>query len=266
MARPCKQRRICAMPDCERFGPKDDAAIKRQTVIMSLDEFESVRLIDLEGMTQEQCAAQMKVARTTAQAIYNIARIKMAECLVNEKDLHIEGGDYVLCDGDTELCSHGHPCRKHCRKNNNPENNLQQKIQSKRRITMKIAVTYENGEIFQHFGHTENFKVYEVENEKVISSAVVSTNGSGHGALTDILKQNKIDILICGGIGGGARRGLDEAGIKLYGGTSGDADKAVEAFLTGTIQFDPNVTCDHHGEHHDGVCGDHGCGENRCEE
>ncbi|MEG2204951.1 MAG: DUF134 domain-containing protein, partial [Oscillospiraceae bacterium] len=109
---PCKRRRICAMPGCERFGPKDDTAIEHQTVVMSLDEFESIRLIDLEGMTQEQCAARMGVARTTAQTIYNSARIKLAQCLVNEKNLHIEGGEYVLCDGDAEKCGCGHPCKR----------------------------------------------------------------------------------------------------------------------------------------------------------
>lgn len=127
---------------------------------------------------------------------------------------------------------------------------------------MKIAVTYENGQIFQHFGHTETFKVYEVEDGKIISSEVVSTNGSGHGALAGVLNNLHADTLICGGIGGGARAALDEAGITLYGGVSGDADKAVEALLAGTLTYDPDVTCSHHDEqHHDGSCGSHGCGD-----
>lgn len=127
---------------------------------------------------------------------------------------------------------------------------------------MKIAVTYENGQIFQHFGHTETFKVYEVEDGKIISSEVVSTNGSGHGALAGVLNNLHADTLICGGIGGGARAALDEAGITLYGGVSGDADKAVEALLAGTLAYDPDVTCSHHDEqHHDGSCGSHGCGD-----
>ncbi|MEG2037700.1 MAG: DUF134 domain-containing protein, partial [Ruthenibacterium sp.] len=101
------------MPGCKRFGPKDSTAAVRQVVVMTLDEFESVRLIDLEGMTQEQCAARMNVARTTAQAIYSSARVKLAGCLVNERELHIEGGDYVLCDGDAEKCGCGRHCRRH---------------------------------------------------------------------------------------------------------------------------------------------------------
>lgn len=128
---------------------------------------------------------------------------------------------------------------------------------------MRVAVTYENGEIFQHFGHTQQFKVYDVINGKVTASHVVSTNGSGHGALADLLGVMKADVLICGGIGGGAQAALAEAGIKLYGGVSGNADQAVEALLEGNLEYNPNVQCNHHGEHHHGeghTCGNHGCG------
>lgn len=126
---------------------------------------------------------------------------------------------------------------------------------------MKIAVTYENGEVFQHFGHTERFKIYDIENGKVTVTTTVNTNGSGHGALADILKKISVDTLICGGIGGGAKRALAEAGIKLYGGVSGDADKAVEQLLTGELKFDSDATCGHHGEHHGHTCGEQRCGE-----
>ncbi len=128
---------------------------------------------------------------------------------------------------------------------------------------MKIAVTYENGQIFQHFGHTEQFKIYTAENGKIINSEVVDTNGSGHGALAGLLSLLGVDILICGGIGGGAQMALAEAGIKLYGGVSGFCDAAVEGLLNGMLEFNPNVKCnhhDHHGEEH--ICGDHGCGHN----
>ena len=91
---------------------------------------------------------------------------------------------------------------------------------------MKIAVTYENGQIFQHFGHTAQFKLYEVEDGKIVREAVVDTNGSGHGALAGFLAQSGVDTLICGGIGGGAQMALAQAGIKLYGGGRGEADAA----------------------------------------
>ncbi|MBQ2402184.1 MAG: NifB/NifX family molybdenum-iron cluster-binding protein [Lachnospiraceae bacterium] len=132
---------------------------------------------------------------------------------------------------------------------------------------MRIAVTYENGQIFQHFGHTEQFKVYTIEDGKIVASEVIDTNGSGHGALAGVLSGLNADVLICGGIGGGARMALDAAGIKLYGGVTGDADKAVEAFIAGSLDFNPDVQCSHHGDHHhdhDHECGNHGCGEHHC--
>ena len=132
---------------------------------------------------------------------------------------------------------------------------------------MKIAVTYENGQIFQHFGHTEHFKVYTVEDGKILSSEVIGTNGQGHGALADLLTAIGADVLICGGIGGGAQMALAEADIKLYGGVSGSCDAAVEAFLANNLGYNPNVKCDHHDhEHGNGAhsCGAHSCGGHNC--
>ena len=129
---------------------------------------------------------------------------------------------------------------------------------------MKIAVTYWQGDIFQHFGHTPQFKVYEVENGRVVSAQVIDTGSSGHGALASLLGGEGVDALICGGIGGGAQMALHSAGIRLFGGVRGDADEAVEALLSGALDFDPNARCDHHDHHHgEGHnCGDHGCSGN----
>lgn len=128
---------------------------------------------------------------------------------------------------------------------------------------MKIAVTYDNGNIFQHFGRTEYFKVYEVEDKKVVSSEVIASNGVGHGALAGLLAGQAVDVLICGGIGGGAQAALAEAGVELCAGAEGDVDQAVEAYLKGEL-VSTGANCDHHhGEGHS--CGDHGeghsCGE-----
>ena len=126
---------------------------------------------------------------------------------------------------------------------------------------MKLAVTYENGEVFQHFGHTEHFKIYEVEEGRVVSSAEVATNGSGHGALAGFLKGMGVQSLICGGIGGGARAALAESGVTLYAGVTGSADQAVADLLAGKLAYHTDATCDHHGEHGaHGGCGDHGHG------
>lgn len=127
---------------------------------------------------------------------------------------------------------------------------------------MKIAVTYENGAVFQHFGHCKNFKFYEVEDNEIKGTRIVSALGSGHGALAGFLKLNGADVLICGGIGGGARTALSEAGIELYPGVTGSADESVIAFLNGKLNFNPDTLCNHHheGEHH---CGGHTCGEDK---
>ena len=131
---------------------------------------------------------------------------------------------------------------------------------------MRIAVTYENGQIFQHFGHTEQFKIYDVQDGVVVKEEVVSTLGSGHGALAGFLNLNMVDTLICGGIGAGAQNALAQAGIKLFGGVSGNADAAVRELISGTLSFNPDVKCDHHGhEHGEGhTCGSHGCGSHSC--
>ena len=125
---------------------------------------------------------------------------------------------------------------------------------------MKIAVTYENGQVFQHFGHTEQFKVYEVEDGKVVSSQVVGSDGSGHEALAVLLADKAVDVLICGGIGGGAQAALEEQGIELCAGASGEADEAVQAYLRGEL-VNTGANCDHH-EHHgeDHSCEPHECG------
>lgn len=129
---------------------------------------------------------------------------------------------------------------------------------------MKIAVTYENGNVFPHFGRTQQFKVYEIVGGKVAEAQVMDTDGNGHGALAGLLSGWGVDTLICGGIGAGAQSALMEAGIQFYGGVDGSADEAVEALLAGTLAYSPQVHCehtghDHHGEGHQ--CGDdrHGC-------
>ena len=126
---------------------------------------------------------------------------------------------------------------------------------------MIIAVTYENGQVFQHFGHTQQFKIYDIQDSRVVSFKIVDTNGSGHGALATFLKDLGVEVLICGGIGGGAQNALNEAGIKFFGGVLGSADQAVVAYVCGKLNYNPNAKCDHHdhghGEGH--TCGEHGC-------
>ena len=121
---------------------------------------------------------------------------------------------------------------------------------------MKIAVTYDNGNIFQHFGRTETFKVYEVEDGKVVSSQVIGSGGVGHGALAGVLAEQKVDVLICGGLGGGAQAALEEAGVELCAGAAGDADQAVMAYLRGEL-VSSGANCDHHHHEEGHSCGGH---------
>ena len=128
---------------------------------------------------------------------------------------------------------------------------------------MKIAIPFENDEVFQHFGHTETFKLYEVKAGQVVSSEVIGTNGSGHEALAGFLAERSVNVLLCGGIGDGAQAALSGAGIEICSGVKGDADAAVKAYLGGELES-AGVNCDHHHDHgeEDG-CGSHcggGCG------
>lgn len=251
MPRKVKCRKVCHYPQTLEFLPQNNNAQEQEPIVLTVDEYEAIRLIDRRGMSQEQCAAFMQIARTTVQRIYETARKKLADFVVEGRTLRIEGGDFRLCNGSSTGCG----CVD-CFKQK-----LYEKYKEKGEDIMRIAVTYENGEIFQHFGHTEEFKVYDVQDGKVVASEVVDTNGQGHGALAGVLTALKADVLICGGIGGGAQMALAAAGIKLYGGVSGSADAAVEALLAGNLDYNPAVKYNHHGEHGEGhTCGEHGCG------
>lgn len=258
MPRPRKYRKVCHFPSTLTFVPIEPLH-QKEPVSLTIDEYEVIRLIDRECLSQEEAGERMHVARTTVQLIYTSARKKLAEFLVEGRTLHIEGGDYRLCDGDPESCGHSGCFKKRYHKMyETPKGDND----------MRIAVTYENGKIFQHFGHTQQFKVYEVQDGKIVHAEIVDTNGSGHGALAGVLTALHADVLICGGIGGGAQMALAAAGIQLFGGVSGDADDAAEALVSGKLVYNPNVQCNHHGEHHhhgEGHnCGNHGCGSHSC--
>ncbi len=255
MPRPSKEKRVCRMPKCQEFAAFSDGACEKRPdkerqavgIAMTVEEYECIRLIDYSGLTQEECSRQMGASRATIQGLYASARKKLARFLVEASQLKICGGDFSVCSkGEGQIsCLRKSACRKG-------------------EIYMKIAVTYENGQVFQHFGHTEQFKIYETEEGKVTASEVVSTDGFGHGALAGFLKDRGVNVLICGGIGGGARNALAEAGIELYPGACGDADAQVESFLAGSLNYDPDTQCNHHGEHHgEGEChgNHHGNGE-----
>ena len=234
MSRPCKCRLVSVLPDNYIFTPTE--SMNNNFVTLSLDEFETINLLDYQGLDQEECAKRMEISRSSVQAIYMSARKKLSIAIVEARKLIISGGNIITLDQTEKY-----------------------KLNTKGDSTMRIAVTYEDGQIFQHFGHTENFKVYDVENNKVTDSKVINTNGTGHGALATLLNGLDVDVLICGGIGGGAQMALAEAGIKLYGGVFGDADSAVDALLKGELEYNPNVMCSHHHHEEGHSCGSHSC-------
>ena len=132
---------------------------------------------------------------------------------------------------------------------------------------MRIAIPYENGMVFQHFGHTTQMKLYDADQQQIVKEQIVDTTGSGHGALAGLLAGLGVEVLICGGIGGGAQDALSRAGITLYGGVTGKADDAAAAFLAGTLAYSADIRCSHHGNGCQGQeerCGEdrHGCAGN----
>lgn len=246
MSRPTRCRRVCTEPGCRGFAPR--SAQSAGEIVMTVDEYEVIRLVDYEKRTHEQCAVQMGISRTTVTEIYENARFKLSDGLVNGKALVIEGGHYRVCQGSRER-----GCGRNC----------QWTVQAKKgEADMRIAVPYEDGQVFQHFGHTSQMKIYDAENGNIIKEQIADTTGSGHGALAGFLTGLNVDVLICGGIGGGAQQALAQAGIRLCGGVAGTADDAVKDFLAGTLNYSANVCCGHHGHH--GGCGEdkHGCAGN----
>ena len=233
MPRPKRCRRICSYPDFWSFAPEDAEEEQDETVILGLDEFETIRQIDYCHRTQEECAATMGVSRATVTGIYESARYKLADAIVCGKRIRIAGGVYEI------------------------EEAAMPRMKEKGEHTMRIAVPYTDGQIEQHFGRAKQFKFYDVTTD--VAEEIVDTVGEGHGALAAFLHTAQANLVICGGIGAGAQTALAEAGIQLVSGVKGDADEAVKQHLAGTLV--PNADggkCKH--RHQYGKHGEHGCG------
>lgn len=231
MPRPQKGRRVCQRPMCRRFDPIDSAT--SESVILNLDELETIRLLDLVGLSQEATGMQMNIGRATVQRIYEDARRKIADALVNAKSLQIEGGNVDFCDG--------------C------EPSLEGDYDIPRGETMnKIAIPVSGNEIFGHFGHAPQFKLVSVEGKSVVSIEIIDAPPHQHGFLPGFLAEKGVDTVIANTLGQGAIDRFNALSITLYSGLSGDADDAVKAVLSGEAQ--PNAkACGHnHGDGHHG--------------
>lgn len=235
-----KLRRVGIIPEYRGFTP--DGLASGDAIDMTIDELEVLRLCDLEGLNQEAVAQQMGIARATVAAICSRAHRKVANALVNGRALSIEGGNIAYSPITTTTAA----------------------WPAKEVSTMRVATTYDNGNIFMHFGRSEQFKIYDIQDGKVLNEQVVGTGGTGHGALVGLLTNGGVDTLICGGIGGGAINALTQAGITVYAGARGSCDACVEALIAGTLAQTGEATCgchvhDHeHTHEHGESCGCHG--------
>lgn len=222
-----KLRRVGIIPEYRGFTP--DGLASGDAIDMTVDELEVLRLCDLEGLNQEAVAQQMGIARATVAAICSRAHRKVANALVNGRAIVIEGGNIAYSPITTTTAA----------------------WQAKEVDTMRVATTYDDGNIFMHFGRSEQFKIYDIQDGKVLNEQVVNTGGTGHGALAGLLANGGVDTLICGGIGGGAINALAQAGITVYAGAQGNCDACVEALIAGTLAQTGEATCDCHGHDHD---------------
>lgn len=253
MGRGKKERLVC---ECLVCGARHSHRLAG-TMELSLDELESLRLVDLEECDQLTAAEQMGVSRGTVQRLLGSAHRKVAFALVNGMEL---GVSYA---GVGEAVQ-ARPCvvaEKSCRYCAQPKD----KGSETRRQDMKIAVTTdETGKVFQHFGHTPEFAVFEVTDGNIVGETRVATNGTGHGALAGFLAELGVERVFCGGIGGGAQLALAEKGIQVHGGASGDVRQVIERWLQGTLLLNPNFQCHHHDGEQQHACGSHGCHGGSC--
>lgn len=235
-----KLRRVGIIPEYRGFTP--DGLASGDAIDMTVDELEVLRLCDLEGLNQEAVAQQMGIARATVAAICSRAHRKVANALVNGRAIVIEGGNIAYSPITTTTAA----------------------WPAKEVDTMRVATTYDNGNIFMHFGRSEQFKIYDIQDGKVLNEQVVGTGGTGHGALAGLLANGGVDTLICGGIGGGAINALTQTGITVYAGAQGNCDACVEALIAGTLAQTGEATCGCHGHDHEHThehgdsCGCHG--------
>ena len=250
MPRPSRCRRVCSEPVFRAFNSEG----KSDPITLFVDEYEVIRLVDYEKRTHEQCAQQMQISRTTVTEIYEKARFKVADAIVNGRPLLIGGGHYKICNGLAE-----HTCPGRCRCRHGKQHQANQFLKGAN--TMKIAIPIKNENIYQHFGMAAAFKIYDVENGQIASTKVEQTNGRGHGAMLDILLAENVNCVICGGIGDGAMQALNQADIKLYAGIVGVADEAVTSLLAGNLQSNLEAACSKHQHAHHGQCQHDNCGQ-----
>ncbi|NJP40250.1 DUF134 domain-containing protein [Oscillospiraceae bacterium HV4-5-C5C] len=251
MSRPIKRRRVCGLPACCRFGPLDGLRPPLAPVVLTVDEYECIRLIDYNRLTQADCAMQMAVARTTVQGIYDGARRKLALALVEGRMIQIEGGRYQLCEATSGRCRRLY--KSACPRQASGKR-CQAELSDIKEMDMdKIAVAAEKDQVSAHFGHCSQFHIFTVSDRQITGAAVVPNRAQACQSLPEYLARQGVTVIISGGMGAGARQGLTAQGFTVITGASGPARLAAEQYLNGHLQ-DLDAGCSQH-EHADGSAG-----------
>lgn len=225
MPRPRKCRKVCGLPDTIEFQPVNREN-EKYPVILTIDEYETIRLIDKEGMSQEECSAQMEVARTTVQQIYTSARKKIADTLVDGRPLKITGGHYKICNGEIHTCKYGRCCKhKPCETDN---------LNRKKRIKMKLAIPVDEDKknVCVSFARAPYFMLFDETNEKIelIENTAASAEGGAGLKAAQVLVDQAVQALITVRCGENAAQVLQTADITIYKSEDTDAKQNIQLF------------------------------------
>lgn len=236
MPRPHKKRCISQKPKCSRFNPQGYKS--NQAIILTLDEFETIRWIDAEGLSQENCASVMNISRTTVQRLYVSARKSIADALVNGYSLEITGGNV-----DVRAQA---PFNRH--------------INEKGELNMRIAIGFENELVSMHFGQCNNFRLIDIEDGKAVKSEDIHDDVSVHQERPQFLKNLGVDVLILGGLGRAAYNRLLALGIECIDGSGKSVEAALEAYLNKTLDKPLLGHASCANDKKEKNAGDHACG------
>ncbi len=238
MSRPRKCRKVCQMPEIREFQPVGEN-ICQSAVVLSVDEYESIRLIDKQGFSQEECGRYMQVARTTVQAIYDSARKKLAEALVSGLPLKIEGGDFQLCDGKEEYCGCG-GCRRHRRK--------QILTQHKEDGKMRIAIPLDENrqDICIVLSRAPYFLFQDGDLQTIVENPASKAQGGAGIQAAQFLVDNGVNVLITARCGQNTADVFTAVGMKIYKSAGKTASEDLEAFAEGSLE---ELTHFHGGYH-----------------
>ena len=240
MPRPKKCRKVCQMPTTKEFQPIGDTSCKA-SVILTVDEYEAIRLIDKQGFSQEECSNYMQVARTTVQLIYNSARKKLADALVDGLTIRIEGGDFQLCDGNEDYCGCG-GCRRHRR------GCVQRNIQEDGKMRIAIPLDENKQDVCIVLARAPYFLLREDGKDTIVENPAAQAHGGAGIHAAQFLVDSGVNVLITVRCGQNAADVFKAAGMKIYK----SANKAAAEDLAALEEEKLNELTEFHGGFHGG--------------